>query len=57
MHAISELMTPTQIAARLSKVSRRPVDTMHPTREEFMSFESHERLALRWDAWAQLVRQ
>lgn len=55
MHAIASVMTPSEIAARLSKLARRPVDTMHPTREEFNSFETHERLACRWDAWAQLV--
>jgi hypothetical protein len=56
MHAIADVMSPMQIVARLSKLSRQPVDTMHPTREEFLSFESHDRLTLRWDAWAQLVR-
>lgn len=57
VHAIADTLTPTQIAARLSKISRRPVDTTHPTRGQFMSLESHERLTCLWDAWAQLVRQ
>ncbi|CAK9787086.1 NAD(P)-binding protein [Cutaneotrichosporon oleaginosum] len=56
MHAISDQATPLGMAARLSKLARRPVDTRHVTRAEFDSLESHERLTLRWDAWNQLVR-
>lgn len=55
MHAITESFTPQEMAARLSKMARRPVDTKHITRQEFDSLESHERLTLRWDAWNQLV--
>lgn len=56
MHAISEVMTPPALASRLTKLARRPVSTAHVTREEFASLETHERLACKWDAWAQLVR-
>ncbi|KAL1412597.1 hypothetical protein Q8F55_000344 [Vanrija albida] len=56
MYAQSELFTPTEIAAVLSKVSGRKVETAHVTRAQFDSLESHERLTCRWDAWAQLVR-
>lgn len=56
MYCQSELFTPTEIAALLSKMSGRKVDTAHVTRAQFDSLESHERLTCRWDAWAQLVR-
>lgn len=57
MHAITDSFTPRALAAHLSKVSRRPVDTAHITRKEFDSLESHERLTLKWDAWNKLVRK
>jgi uncharacterized protein YbjT (DUF2867 family) len=56
MHAISDTYTPLSMAARLSRMARRPVVTRHVTRADFDSLESHERLTLRWDAWNQLVR-
>ncbi|GMK58951.1 hypothetical protein CspeluHIS016_0603930 [Cutaneotrichosporon spelunceum] len=56
MHAISDKYTPASMAARLSRMTRRPVATNHVTRAEFDSLASHERLTLRWDAWNQLVR-
>ncbi|TXT13012.1 hypothetical protein VHUM_01413 [Vanrija humicola] len=56
MYCQQELFTPTEIAALLTKVSGRKVETAHVTRAQFDSLESHERLTCRWDAWAQLVR-
>lgn len=56
MHAITEIMSPLALACRLSKLARREITTAHVTRAEFDSLEFHEKLACKWDAWAQLVR-
>lgn len=55
MHAIGEWLSPAELARKLNKISRLPVDTAHVTRAEFDSLEFHDRLTVRWDAWNQLM--
>lgn len=55
VHAISEWLSPADIARRLSRLANAPVTTARVSREDFASLETHERLSVRWDAWNQLL--
>lgn len=55
VHAIGEWLTPLEIAKKIQKISKIPVDTAHVSLAEFASLETHERLTVRWDAWNQLI--
>lgn len=55
VHAIGEWLTPTELAGKLARISKLPVDTAHVSRAAFASLETHERLTVRWDAWNQLI--
>lgn len=55
VHAIGEWLTPLELARKIARVAKLPVDTAHVSRAEFASLETHERLTVRWDAWNQLI--